>query len=161
GCKIREKKLHVLMQEEAPEVYSWWYRHQVRKDISITPLIEAQKYSFKQWLTTQIEMDNINCPHCKRSHTCHRIHPHRPQFVCTYCKKSFNPLEKTPFRRMHFIHLWLNYFDMLINGLSHKDSSKLTGISARSLVYWRKAFLRHMQVIQLSEVERWTRSQGK
>lgn len=161
ACKLRNKKLIILLKEHAPELYQWWYDHQTRKNIGLTPLIESQKATFQAWLQQQVTMDNIHCPHCGRNHTCHRINPQRPQFSCTYCKKSFNPLQTTPFKKMHFIHLWPTYFDMMINGFSHRDISVQLNISRRSLIYWHNNFLKQMQIMELNALEQWMRWQMK
>lgn len=161
ACKIRDKKLMILLQENAPELYQWWFRHQHRQELSLPDQIEAQKNSFRHWLQQQVNCVQVTCPYCHKSHTYHRINEQRPQFRCNGCKKSFNPLQQTPLKKMHFIHLWPAYFDMLIHGLSHKDISAKLGVSKRSLIGWRRNFIKQMQLMKLTELEQWLNWQTK
>ncbi|OTQ34485.1 hypothetical protein B6C97_08520 [Gilliamella apis] len=83
------------------------------------------------------------------------INPDRPQFICTHCNKSFNPLTNTPFHKMHFIDLWLPYIDLISEGISHAGIDRQLGVSKRTLIYWRKNFLKQINIMQLDALSQW------
>lgn len=156
----RSKKLLLMMQDFSPRLYNWWQSHQNRQDQTMSKLVEEQKNYFLDWLKTQVTMDHIACPYCA-SHRCYRTNKNRPQFCCWQCLKSFNPLEKTPFRRMHFIHLWPIYFEKLVRGLLQRDISAELNISRRSLILWKNAFIKQMAIMKLDALMHWMIWQNK
>lgn len=142
------------MQEQTPELYQWWHTHQNHQDTRTTLLVEAQKQQFQHWLHELVHPQQVSCPYC--GHTNYlTLNEERPQYVCTRCKKAFNSLVHTPFKRMHFIHLWPRYFELITQGLSHKDISRELHISKRSLIDWRRKFTQQMQKMRLTELEQW------
>ena len=158
ACKMRDKKFLIIMQKRTPELYEWWINHQNRNDMSMSSLVFEQKKQFKAWLQQIINQKERPCPKCHKK--CGRlinvvINTERPQFYCEACRSSFNPLVGTPFHKMHFIELWLPYFEMLTDGFSHRRIEKEMGISRRSLVYWKKNFLKQMDVMRLHALSQW------
>lgn len=124
----------------------------------MSPLVREQKAILKEWLYKMIHEQTAPCPHCQKE--CSRlindkVNPDRPQFICTHCNTSFNPLAKTPFSRMHFIELWLPYIGLLSEGLSHAEIDRQLGVSRKSLVYWRRNFLKPIDIMQLGALKQW------
>lgn len=154
AVKTRDKKLLHIMQEQTPALYRWWNAHQNRQGTRTMPLIEAQKRQFQRWLDELVHPQHVSCPYCGHASYL-SLNEERPQFVCTRCKKAFNPLVYTPFKKMHFIYLWPRYFDLITQGLSHRDISRELHISRRSLIDWRRKFIEQMQKMQLTELEQW------
>lgn len=146
------------MQKQSSELYQWWNSHQTREDMTMTPLVREQRNILKQWLNEMIHQKTATCPHCHKE--CQKpindgVDPNRPQFMCNHCRKSINPLAKTPFCKMHFIDLWLPYIDLVTEGISHAEIEQQLGVSKRALTLWHKNLLKQIELMQLDALKQW------
>lgn len=62
---------------------------------------------------------------------------------------------------MHFIQLWPIYFEKLTAGFLQREISVALDVSARSLILWKSAFIKQMEIMELHALAQWMRWRNK
>lgn len=164
-AKILKRSIHAIryridstnqvMEEHYPELFTWWREHQQRKDLRLTEAVQQQAQSFFAWLDHLLYSTDYQCKYCGRPLFKDTTKPHRPYFVCHPCKKYFNPLNGTHFKRSLFPELWPVFAEHLINGMSTPEMEKILPLSPNALRCWRKLFIAQMQDLGLNDLVYW------
>lgn len=152
---FRFKAINQLMKDYYPELYLWWHNHRERLDLSFSNIPEKQAALFIKWLEELITKQDYTCPHCHQQLYKANYQSRRPQFVCYHCNFFFNPINNTPFKKMHHIDLWVAYARVLCEGYSNYDIEKLIGINHKLAQRWRAVFIKQMQELKLNELVQW------
>jgi len=84
----------------------------------------------------------LACLHCG-SHSVKRNGKYRgrQRYLCHDCHKSFNDTTGTPMAGTHKPNLWLQYFEMMIEGLTLPKIAERLNIHVSTAFYWRHKIL--------------------
>jgi transposase-like protein len=84
----------------------------------------------------------LACPHCSCRHVHRHGHAHGLQrYRCTACRKTFNPLTKTPLARLRHKDKWRTYLQCLLDSLTVRKAAMATGVHRNTSFRWRHRFL--------------------
>jgi transposase-like protein len=87
-------------------------------------------------------VDALCCPHCLsertvRWGTARGMRRRR----CSSCKRTFNPLTKTPLARLRYKKRWLTFMGTVIENRSVRESAAACGVSTSTSARWHRRFL--------------------
>jgi len=91
------------------------------------------------------------CPHCKQTSLKRNgkyivAGKSRQRYLCSECSKSSNDLTATPISGTRYPDKWLEYFRLMIEGLSLRKIASLLDIHLSTAFYWRHKILTALQV---------------
>jgi transposase-like protein len=81
--------------------------------------------------------DGFSCPHCggekvKRNGT----YSGRQRYLCHSCMKTFNDWTGTPMAGTHYPDRWMEYIQLMLEGITLKQCAKALEISIPTAFYW-------------------------
>ncbi|XEC93104.1 IS1595 family transposase [Paenibacillus tarimensis] len=65
----------------------------------------------------------------------------RQRYLCKDCGKTFNDMTASPISGSHYPHKWLNYFKLMLAGVSLPKIAEELGILVATAFYWRHKIL--------------------
>jgi transposase-like protein len=130
---------------------------------SLSELTSPQYWKFKGKLnildlkkivTLTLEEDvNVVCGHCDSGeYVKHGRRNDFRRYKCKNCGKTFNILTGTPLSRLRKKGRWLDYSDCLAQGLSIRESARLTGVSKKTSFKWRHTFLENANLLKAEKL---------
>ena len=95
-----------------------------------------------------------HCPHCQSKElkpwgSSHGL----PRYRCAQCRRTSNPLTKTPLSKLHHKDCWLKYAQALIDGLSVRKAAERCNIHKDTAFRWRHRFLTLIEKHQANHEE--------
>lgn len=85
---------------------------------------------------------NFGCPHCGGDPVHRWGHDSgKPRYLCTHCRKTFNPLTGTPLARLHHPERWNDQSKALISGESLAKAATRCDVHPITAFRWRHRFL--------------------
>lgn len=159
AARFRDNVMLGIMQERYPALYEWWNTHQFRENPERTDEVNRQLQVMLDWIAQRMSQQEVDCPRCGYRIKKLARYRHRPQFVCNYCKNTFNLLKNTPLKGMLYPEKWPDALNDLVNGENIWSMQARFGISIQTLYRWRDCFIALMEELKLHELLAWMRWQ--
>jgi transposase-like protein len=108
----------------------------------------------KKIVTLTLEEEaHVECGHCgSYKYSKHGRRNDFQRYKCKNCGKTFNILTGTPLARLRKKGRWLDYSDCLAQGLSVRESARLTGVSKKTSFKWRHTFLENANLLKAEKL---------
>lgn len=172
ACRVRERRLCLMMEEMFPKLYAWWKPHHDYDDHSFTKEVTKEQQFFIRWLDERINQQTAACPLCggemRRVNLRTRAlgyHQNRPYLACHKCDYKASVFKPTPLNKLKYMELWIPYIKELTLGKSNKQIIKVLNskvdynISIATLLRWRKQFIAQMELLALHHLAQWIKWQ--
>lgn len=159
-CMKREKVIEKIMQQECPQLFTWWVSHQYFQSEERTPIVQEQVDQFEHWLKTLLNQKRAVCPVCGREN-CNKTkrEKHRPVFVCTKCEKHFNLLSGTYLLNMYHPEHWITFTHLMLRGVLDQDIADTLHLDRPLCNRWRNRIIKQIQSMGFKELAEWLKWQ--